>query len=70
MGSDTYPMLSQPTDGGRRVKQQLLLVNFYFVLAQFQIYRYLFPLIFPTYVLFLHKSYYFIFREFLAVKLF
>ena len=43
--------------GGRRVKKQklksqLLLVNFYFVLAQFHIRRARFSLVFPTYVLF------------------
>ena len=45
-------MLSQPTGGGRRVKQQLklqlLLVNFYLVLAQLQINRAHFSLVFPT----------------------
>ena len=49
-------MLYQPTCGGRRVKQKLksqfLLVNFYFVLARFQIKRALFSLVFPTYIKF------------------
>ena len=52
-GSGTYPTISQPTDGGSRVKQQqlnsqLLLDNFYFVLAQFHIKRARFSLVFPT----------------------
>ena len=46
-GSDTYPMISQPTDGGKIVKQQLksqlILVNFYFVLPQYHIKRACFP---------------------------
>ena len=44
-GSDSYIMVPQPTDDGRRVKQQqqqqlkpkLLLAHFYLVLAQFKI---------------------------------
>ena len=52
-------MISQPADGERRFKQQLksqlLLVNFYFVLAQFQIKMDRFSLVFPTYVPFITK---------------
>ena len=40
-GYGLYPMISQPTDNLRRVRQQFiskfLLVHFYFVLPQFQI---------------------------------
>ena len=54
--SDSYPIIYQPTDGGRIVKQQLksqfLIVGFSFVLAQFHIKRAHFSLVFPTYFLF------------------
>ena len=54
-GSDAYPMISQPTDGGRIVKQppnsQLLLVNL-FTFSQFQIKRAHFSLAFTTYDIF------------------
>ena len=55
-GSDSHPIISQTTYGGRRAKQQLklqlLLVHFYFVSEQFQIRIYHFSLVCPTYVLF------------------
>ena len=38
-GSDSYPIISQPTYGGsgfkQQLKSQLILVKFYFVLPQF-----------------------------------
>ena len=57
-GSDSYPIISQPKDIRRVVKQQqqlksqLILVNFYFVLAQFQIKIARFSMVFTTYVQF------------------
>ena len=40
----------------QQLKSQLLLVNFYFVLAQFQIKRARFSLVFTTYVQFCKKN--------------
>ena len=47
-------MISQPTDNGeiKQLKSHFLLVNFNFILAQFQIKRAHFSLVFPTYVQF------------------
>ena len=59
-GSDLYPIISQPTNSGRRVKQQqlkskFLLFNVYLFLSQFQNKRARFPLVFITYFIFCTK---------------
>ena len=52
------------------IKSQLLPVNFYFVLDQFQIKRARFSLVFPTYVQFLTQIVVLYFLETLAANLF
>ena len=68
-------MLSQPIGDERRVKQKiksnLLLGNFYSVLAQFQIKRAHFFLVFPAYVLFCTKILaLYLFRQYSAATFF
>ena len=59
-GYDAYPMIYKPTYGGRIVKQQLksqlILVNFCFVLNQFQIKIANFYEVFPTCVQFFTQT--------------
>ena len=54
--SNPYPVISQPTGGRRKFKQQikshLKLVNYCFILAQFQIKRDYFFLVYSTFIQF------------------